>query len=82
MNPWTRDVLGDLACALYSCGLEPIPCMEGTPEGLITNMSGRNVMNDVALLADKAEVSLDSSPRSLRSCQTSATGMLFIPVAE
>ena len=29
MNPWTRDVLGDLACALYSCGLEPIPCMEG-----------------------------------------------------
>jgi len=30
MNPWTRDVLGDLACALYSCGLQPIPCMEGT----------------------------------------------------
>ncbi|CAL5228049.1 g11114 [Coccomyxa viridis] len=28
MNPWTRDVLGDLACALYSCGLKPIPCME------------------------------------------------------
>ena len=29
MNPWTRDVLGDLACALYSCGLEAIPCKEG-----------------------------------------------------
>lgn len=30
MNPWTRDVLGDLACALYSCGLEAIPCKKGT----------------------------------------------------
>ena len=34
MNPWTRDVLGDLACALYSCGLEPIPCMEGVSQAL------------------------------------------------
>lgn len=28
LNPWTRDVLGDLACAHYSCGLEPIACMD------------------------------------------------------
>ena len=38
MNPWTRDVLGDLACALYSCGLEPIPCAEGKTKGLAAEL--------------------------------------------
>lgn len=41
MNPWTRDVLGDLACALYSCGLKPIPCMEGMIQALASQTTHR-----------------------------------------
>ncbi len=29
MNPWTRDVLTDLAGALHSCNVGVIPCMAG-----------------------------------------------------
>ena len=45
MNPWTRDVLGDLACALYSCGLEPIPCAEGRAERLAIHSLHRGAIN-------------------------------------
>ena len=51
MNPWTRDILGDLACAHYSCGLEPIPCMEGALHFIpISIQTGRATQAMLAVL--------------------------------
>lgn len=43
MNPWTRDVLTDLASALHSCNVGVIPCM--TSESFLFPLHAKGVIH-------------------------------------
>ncbi|CAL8462081.1 g1612 [Coccomyxa elongata] len=50
MNPWTRDVLTDLASALHSCNVGVIPCIAGEEYLQDGDVAGANSGDDMLAL--------------------------------